>query len=236
MFFRLSLVLALMAAMALFTFMRSARAEPDEIHYAPPENLERLDVALIGAARERIDLTAFDLTDRPVIDALIAARRRGVALRLVLDPHENHAFDRLAEIEDFIRLKAPGPFMHLKSYLIDRRLLRTGSANLTASGLKQQDNDLLVLRQPSAVRAFAERFERIWAAARPLPGMAAASPAPARPGCAIKGNINMQGERLYHLPGGRGYDRVVIDTAQGERWFCSEREAVAAGWRRAGGR
>jgi len=77
MFFRLSLVLALMAAMALFTFMRSARAEPDEIHYAPPENLERLDVALIGAARERIDLAAFDLTDRPVIDALIAARRRG---------------------------------------------------------------------------------------------------------------------------------------------------------------
>ena len=126
--------------------------------------------------------------------------------------------------------------MHLKSYLIDRRLLRTGSANLTASGLKQQDNDLLVLRQPIAARAFAERFERIWAAARRLPGMAAASPAPARRGFAIKGNINMQGERLYHLPGGRGYDRVVIDTAHGERWFCSEREAVAAGWRRAGGR
>lgn len=235
MYFRLSLVVALMAALAL-TFVRPARAEPDEIHYAPTENLERIDAALIGGARERVDLAAFDLTDRPVIDALISARRRGVALRIVLDPHENHAFDRLGEVGDLIRMKTPGPFMHLKSYLIDRRVLRTGSANLTASGLKQQDNDLVVLRQPAAARAFAERFERIWAAARPLPGIAAASPEPARKGCAIKGNINMKGERLYHLPGGRGYDRVVIDTTRGERWFCSEREAVAAGWRRSGGR
>ncbi|HXY57496.1 MAG TPA: phospholipase D-like domain-containing protein [Methylocystis sp.] len=236
MYFRLSLVLAVMAALALLTFIRPARAEPEEIHYAPIENLERIDLALIGAARERIDLAAFDLTDRPVIDALISARRRGVALRIVLDPHENHAYERLSEIDGLIRLKAPGPFMHLKAYLIDRRVLRTGSANLTASGLKQQDNDLLVLRQPAAATAFAARFERIWAAARPLPRAAPAPPAAARSGCAIKGNINARGERLYHLPGGRGYDRVVIDTVRGERWFCSEREAVAAGWRRAGGR
>ena len=34
------------------------------------------------------------------------------------------------------------------------------------------------------------------------------------------------------LPGGRYYDATVIDTAKGERWFCTEAEAVAAGWRR----
>lgn len=50
--------------------------------------------------------------------------------------------------------------------------------------------------------------------------------------CRIKGNINPQGERIYHVPGGEWYDKTRIDTMQGERWFCSEEEARAAGWRR----
>jgi endonuclease YncB( thermonuclease family) len=50
-------------------------------------------------------------------------------------------------------------------------------------------------------------------------------------GCRIKGNINRKGERIYHLPGSHGYDDTRIDTAKGERWFCSEEEARAAGWR-----
>src|SRR5512143_3038749 len=54
--------------------------------------------------------------------------------------------------------------------------------------------------------------------------------------CAIKGNINQRGERIYHLPGSESYAATVIDERQGERWFCSEAEAQAAGWRAAGTR
>jgi hypothetical protein len=50
--------------------------------------------------------------------------------------------------------------------------------------------------------------------------------------CAIKGNINGRGERIYHVPGGRYYSATRIDPLWGERWFCSEADAVAAGWRR----
>jgi endonuclease YncB( thermonuclease family) len=49
--------------------------------------------------------------------------------------------------------------------------------------------------------------------------------------CPIKGNINSKGERIYHVPGGRWYDRTKINPAKGERWFCTEEEALAAGWR-----
>ncbi|MBM2577300.1 thermonuclease family protein [Jannaschia sp. Os4] len=52
--------------------------------------------------------------------------------------------------------------------------------------------------------------------------------------CPIKGNISDRG-RLYHLPGMRSYAATRISDGKGERWFCSEGEARAAGWRRAGG-
>ena len=50
--------------------------------------------------------------------------------------------------------------------------------------------------------------------------------------CRIKGNISSKGERIYHVRGGRYYERTRIDQSKGERWFCSEAEAQAAGWRR----
>ena len=53
---------------------------------------------------------------------------------------------------------------------------------------------------------------------------------PGRP-CLIKGNISSNG-RIYHVPGGQYYDRTGINESSGERWFCSEAEARAAGWRR----
>lgn len=51
--------------------------------------------------------------------------------------------------------------------------------------------------------------------------------------CNIKGNIsNYSGEKIYHVPGQKYYDDTYIDEGKGERWFCSEEEAIAAGWRR----
>jgi phosphatidylserine/phosphatidylglycerophosphate/cardiolipin synthase-like enzyme len=49
--------------------------------------------------------------------------------------------------------------MHLKSYEIDGQLLRTGAANFSASGLKRQDNDLIVIRDVQAAAKFKHVFE-----------------------------------------------------------------------------
>ncbi len=55
------------------------------------------------------------------------------------------------------------------------------------------------------------------------------------PSCTIKGNVSINtGERIYHVPGQHYYEATKISPEYGERWFCSEEEASAAGWRKAG--
>jgi phosphatidylserine/phosphatidylglycerophosphate/cardiolipin synthase-like enzyme len=49
--------------------------------------------------------------------------------------------------------------MHLKSYEIDGWILRTGAANFSASGLKRQDNDLIVIEDAQAAAKFKQAFE-----------------------------------------------------------------------------
>ena len=58
-----------------------------------------------------------------------------------------------------------------------------------------------------------------------------ASPDAPSSGCPIKGNINSKGERIYHTPWSKSYKRTKINEAKFERWFCTEAEALAAGWR-----
>jgi endonuclease YncB( thermonuclease family) len=48
--------------------------------------------------------------------------------------------------------------------------------------------------------------------------------------CKIKGNISRKGARIYHLPQQQDYNDTRINERNGERWFCSEEEAKAAGW------
>ena len=51
--------------------------------------------------------------------------------------------------------------------------------------------------------------------------------------CKIKGNISSSGDQIYHVPGQQHYKETKISKNKGERWFCSEAEARAAGWRKA---
>lgn len=73
--------------------------------------------------------------------------------------------------------------------------------------------------QGAAVPAWDHRAGR-WAGA--------ASQAPQ--GCAIKGNVSRSG-LIYHMPWSPWYQRVAMAPERGTRWFCTEAEAMAAGWR-----
>ena len=49
----------------------------------------------------------------------------------------------------------------------------------------------------------------------------------------IRGNVRFKpDEHIYNVPGQEYYDETVINPDYGERWFCTEEEALDAGWRR----
>lgn len=78
-----------------------------------------------------------------------------------------------------------------------------------------------------AKRAFVRTVLLICVVVGAVPGLAGENDA-----CSIKGNVSTQGERIYHVPGQKYYEETRISASHGERWFCSEEEARAAGWRR----
>lgn len=60
------------------------------------------------------------------------------------------------------------------------------------------------------------------------------TPTPTPRHCTIKGNVSWRNndEKIYHCPNWRDYNRTSIDYEDGDIWFCSEQEAIAAGFRK----
>ena len=147
-----------------------AEQEPRfEIHVGPLEDLEAVDLRVIRRAQSSIDLAVFVLTDNAVIAALEERAAAGVVERIYLDPSElgqarsEAALLALANSPGVeVRIKPPGMLMHLKFMVVDGALLRTGSANMSSSGLKRQDNDIVVIDDAAAARRYNEAFERMW--------------------------------------------------------------------------
>ena len=84
----------------------------------------------------------------------------------------------------------------------------------------------------AAERQAREANRGLWGAC-PIASPTISSQETQRDECDIKGNISTSGEKIYHLPGCGSYTKTQIDENRGERWFCSEEEAQAAGWRKA---
>lgn len=145
-------------------------------HYAPAENLEAIDIAQLAKATRLIDVAAYTLTDVAVINALADAGRRGIHVRIILDQSTvrprgyvvaaRAALAATQNVEE--RVKPEGPLMHLKAYTIDGTLLRTGSANFSASGLKRQNNELMLDLDQAAVAQFEGEFARLWSAGQTI--------------------------------------------------------------------
>lgn len=58
---------------------------------------------------------------------------------------------------------------------------------------------------------------------------------PDKPGCDIKGNVRHgDGEKIYILPGCQSYPTTILQKDQGDQWFCTEAEAIKAGFVRSG--
>jgi micrococcal nuclease len=139
----------------------------------------------------------------------------------------------VSETDQFGRLLR---YVWLGDEMVNATLVREGYAQASAYPPDVKYQDVLSSLQSEA----AGEGRGLWGTvcqSTPSPAPIAAGPG----GCEysatseprIKGNISLStGEKIYHVPGGEVYDKTVISEDKGERWFCTEAEALTAGWRK----
>jgi phosphatidylserine/phosphatidylglycerophosphate/cardiolipin synthase-like enzyme len=121
-------------------------------------------------ATHRIRAEVYTLTDPDVIAELSLAHRRGLDVRVILDPNQEYnlhpfAVLRAASVDVRWYPVPRGVLLHAKIGLFDGELI-VGSANWTVSGLGVNHELDIKTRDPQAVAVYASRFESDWSRSR----------------------------------------------------------------------
>lgn len=142
-----------------------------EAFFSPGQDcLQLIQRHLRGAGRS-LDLCVFTISDDRIALEILAAHRRGVAVRLLTD-NEKEADAG----SDIARLRAAGiptavdrsaAHMHHKFAIVDGAWLLNGSYNWTRSACEFNEENLVVSNDPALVGQFAGRFETLWKALVP---------------------------------------------------------------------
>lgn len=144
-----------------------------EFAFSPREGAQELVVRAIASSKHEIRMLAYALTSAPVVEALIAAKKRGVDVRVVADYKENVSADRsgkaraamgalvTAGIE--VRTISVYPIHHDKVVIVDRETVQTGSFNYTQAAAKSNSENVLVLwNNPQLAIGYLSHWERNW--------------------------------------------------------------------------
>ncbi len=125
----------------------------------------------IAHARTSVDMAAFDLDLPQLVDALIQARRRGVAVRAVIDnenlvdPAVAMLTGRLQDRRVPVTFDRRAPFMHNKFVVIDDTIVWTGSWNLTENCTFRNNNNTIRIKSRQIAAAYRREFEQMHAGA-----------------------------------------------------------------------
>lgn len=139
---------------------------------SPNNSTQRL-VALVERATSRVDLEGESLSDTDVVNALVAAKKRGAAVRVVLANDRSPTTAQRAAIVALKAAQVPvvsfggesgsgtrtAPYVHAKMILVDGAEAYVGSANFTTNALDSNREVGLVVRDPSAVATIGSTFD-----------------------------------------------------------------------------
>lgn len=134
--------------------------------FSPGDDCRNAIIGQLRACRQRADLCVFTLSDDRISDEVLAAHRRGVAVRLITDNEK--AFDRGSDVIALqgagvpVRVDQSAAHMHHKFALFDGRWLLNGSYNWTRSAAAENEENLVLCNDPSLLRQFGAAFDDLW--------------------------------------------------------------------------
>lgn len=138
----------------------------DSAFFSPGDECRRAIIDFCLQAKTSLDICVFTVSDDRLTEAIVAAHRRGVSVRIVSDNDKQN--DRGSDIHKLIdagievRLDKTQYHMHHKFALADQRLLLNGSFNWTRSASDKNEENLTISASQKLLTEFNAVFNTLW--------------------------------------------------------------------------
>lgn len=144
---------------------------PVEVYFSPDDGVAAQILEEIQAANASIHFLAYSYTRDDFAEAMLARAQRGVRVRGVFDESQYRSnvggeFDNLLAAGLDVRLEGFSGLLHDKVIVVDQQVVITGSYNFSASAERNNDENIVIIRDPAIAAQYIQHFERAYAAAK----------------------------------------------------------------------
>ncbi len=152
----------------------SAAAESVQVFFSPRGGCTEAAVENLNHATNQILVQAYSFTSTPIAQALVAAEKRGVKVRVILDKSQRS--EKYSSADFIARAGIPTYFdtrhaiAHNKVMVIDGATILTGSFNFTKAAESSNAENLLVIRDPALAQKYTDNWKLHLQHAEPYAG------------------------------------------------------------------
>jgi phosphatidylserine/phosphatidylglycerophosphate/cardiolipin synthase-like enzyme len=136
---------------------------PIEVHFSPDGGCTEAVVNEIEAAKTGILVQAYSFTSAPIAKALVAAHKRGVEVKAILDKsQETEKYteaDFLLHAGIGVLIDSAHAIAHNKIIIVDDKVVITGSFNFTKSAEEHNAENLLVIRDANMAATYTANWK-----------------------------------------------------------------------------
>jgi len=145
---------------------------PLDIYFSPDDGVANSLLDLIQNASQSIYFLAYSFTSDPLAEAIRQRAANGVQVAGVMesaqiDSNQGGEFDAFRQAGLDVRRDGNPGQMHHKVIIIDGQIVVTGSYNFTSSADTRNDENLIVIYNPTLAGYFTAEFQRIFSQAQP---------------------------------------------------------------------
>ncbi len=139
---------------------------PSRALFGPEDPMVETLVSVLSGAGRSVDVCMFTITDDRIAEALVAAHRRGVKVRILSDGDKardpGSDAHRLERSGLPVRLDHLDRHMHHKFAVIDASILVNGSYNWTRAADTRNRENFTLTEEPALVRRYERAFQVMW--------------------------------------------------------------------------
>ena len=137
-----------------------------EVYFSPKDKTTDRIVQILNNAKHYIFMPVFLITNSKIADAMIAAKSRGVDVRVIIDANSvftrNSKHSHLRKSGVMLKTENYAGKLHSKMIVVDDEYLITGSMNFSNSGENRNDENLLIIKDKKISKLHKDFFLYLW--------------------------------------------------------------------------
>lgn len=145
-----------------------------ENYFSPEDDVAGRILPVLNNAERSILFMAFAFTRQDFVDALLARAADGVNVRGVFETRQiaagaNQAWEllRVGGLAASVRQDGNPYNLHHKVFIVDERIVITGSYNFSRNAQENNDENVLIIHNADLAAAYLAEWERVWDQAGP---------------------------------------------------------------------